>query len=329
LRLGRNFTNILDFNYLTEEEKEKFYKGELGVEDIGILTTNRVKQDIVGQIKIAKELDISHIELDGAVPNPFLDFTEDEIIKIKEELRKNNITISIHLPYTFVGASVCAIQQQDRELSVQLHKQYLDFASKIGCITAVLHPGSIPFYQTTPLYIREYKNALINSLIELGEFASAREIKLHIENETVFHNFIFNPEDLLEIVKTVREKGVELYLNFDIGHWFTVIDGGYSVPEQPEKILETFPSEFLFELHLNDYVPNKKIFHPPLHQYSGLLKKENLQRFFEIAHKKGVKLIVIETAVREKDEIINAINIIKEENEVIKGLLKHSRQRLM
>jgi len=326
LKLGRNFTNLLDFNYLTDEEREKFYNGELSVEDVGVLCTERVKRDICGYINASIEIGFSHIELDGAVPNPFLDFTEDEIIQIKEELRKHKITVSLHLPYTFVGASVCAIQQQDREMAVELHKKYLDFAGKLGCISAVIHPGIVPFYHADSLYVEKYKKSLIESLIELADFASSKEIKLHLENETVFHNFLFMPDELFDIVKTVRDKGGELYLNFDIGHWFTVIDAGLSIPENPEQIIEKFPSDFLYELHLNDYIPEKKFFHPPLHRYSGILKKENIQRFFEIAHKKGIKLIVIETAIREKEEMINAMGIIKEESAIIKEILKNVKK---
>lgn len=323
MKIGRNFTNILDYKYLSEEEKAKFHSDEIKVDDIGFLVRDRMKRDIVGQIEFAKEIGISHLELDGAVPNPFLDLTEDEIIIAKETAKKYNITLSLHLPYTFVGASVAALQEQDRELAVELHKKYLTFAAKLNCITAIIHPGGIPFYQTSPVYVKEYKNALVKSLIELANFASERNIKLHLENETAFHNFIFQPEDLYEVVELVREKKAELYLNFDIGHWFTVIDANYSVPESPENKILNFPSEFLYELHLNDYIPGRKIFHPPLHRGDGLLKKENLKNYFEIVKKKGVKLIVIETAVRTKEELINAINLIKEEQRFINEILNN------
>jgi len=322
MKIGRNFTNILDYRYLTEEEKEEFKNNGLKVDDIGFIVCDRMKRDIKSQIDFAKEIGISHIELDGAVPNPFLDFTEDEIIMIKEYAVKNKISLSLHLPYTFVGSAVACLQEEDREMAVALHKRYLNFAGKIGCISAVLHPGGVPFYQTSELYLKEYKNALIKSLCELANFASSKNIKLHLENETVFHNFVFNPEDLLEVVEKVREKGCEIYLNFDIGHWFTVIDGGFSVPENPENVIEKFPEEFLFELHLNDYIPVKKIFHPALHRGEGLLKRENLKRYFQLVKKKKVKLVVIETAVRTAEEILNAEVIIKEEQNFINELLK-------
>ncbi|MBN1899043.1 MAG: sugar phosphate isomerase/epimerase [Spirochaetes bacterium] len=327
MKLGRNFTNLLHYNYLTDEEKKLLEKGELNSEDVGALCSVRKKADILGQIEAAKEIGFSHIELDGAVPNPFLEFTRSEIIEVKEALKKEKMTISFHLPYTFVGAAVCAIQKEDRELSVELHKKYLEFAGHLGCLSAVIHPGGIPFYHARSRYIQEYKKGLLESLMELTDFAQAREIKLHLENETAFHNFVFTPDELLEVVRTIRDKGKELYLNLDIGHWFTVIDEGFQVPEQPEKVIEKFPSEFLYELHLNDYVPDEKIFHPPLHEGLGLLKKDNLKRYFEIVQRKGVKLVVIETAVRRKEDLEHGMDIARKESLFIQEILKNSNKK--
>jgi len=325
LKLGRNFTNTLIFEHLTDEEKEKFLNNELSVEDVGVLCSERNKGDIAAQAEFAKEIKFDHIELDGDVPNPFLDWTEDEIIEMKDVLRKHNITASLHLPYNFVGASVCSIQKIDRELAVQLHKKYLDFAEKLGCVAANLHPGSIPFYHKSSLYVSRYRDALIESLLELSEYASRKKIKLHLENETAFHNFVYTPKSLLDVVETVRNQGGELYLNFDIGHWFTVQNIGDTIPDNPEKVIELFPSEYLYELHLNDYVAEEKLFHPPLNRYSGLMKRENLERYFVIVKKKGVKLIVIETAVRDREELIRAKDIIREESAMIRELVKNHK----
>lgn len=39
-------------------------------------------------------------------------------------------------------------------MAVELQKKYIDFASKIGAESIVMHPGSVPFYQATGGYLK-------------------------------------------------------------------------------------------------------------------------------------------------------------------------------
>jgi len=136
------------------------------------------------------------------------------------------------------------------------------------------------------------------------------------------------PEELIEVIKEVRKKGVEIYLNFDIGHWFTRIDAGKEIKIKPEEVIKNIPSEYIYELHLNDYIPQKRIFHPPLNRFQGLLRYENLVNYFQICRKKNVHLIVMETAVRSVEDIINSKEIIKQENEEILKIYREAMHGL-
>ncbi|MCK4648415.1 hypothetical protein KAT51_02710, partial [bacterium] len=76
------------------------------------------------------------------------------------------------------------------------------------------------------------------------------------------------------------------------------------------------------EIHLNDYIPKIKKFHPPLHYQKGLLKRKNLERFAQVAKEKEVELIVVETAVRDPQELLNAHKLLRDETDYLNEIFK-------
>lgn len=321
MKLGRNFTNTFVLDKLSKEDQNKVLSGEYDLFSLNALGLVEFKKDIFFQIKLARELGLDHVELDADVPNPYPDFSREERKKVREEAGREGISLSLHLSYSNVGSSVCSLQELDRGKAVELQKVYIDFASDIGAKYLVMHPGSAPFYMISELYLERLKEALVKSVIELGGYAQERDLLLHLENNVAFDNIFVEPEDCIEVVTEVRKKGIEVYFNFDIGHWFTRADCGKEIPDEPEKIMERIPKELVKELHLNDYVPGEKTFHPPLHLESGPLKKENLIRYFEIVKKLEPELIVLETAYKYLDQVKNRKKILEEETAYIKDLL--------
>lgn len=324
VRIGRNFTNLLELDYVSQEDRERFKKGEIDVPDLDALAQIKSKRDIPKQIEVAKEIGLDHIELDGGVPNPFLEMSEEEIERARQAAKQRGITISLHLPYTYVGASTCAFQEVDRELAVTLQKRYLKFAQGVGAINAIMHPGTVPFYQAGPQYQEDLKKSLIKSLIELSQASMEMGISFHVENNTTFDIVFVEPEEIYPVIKEVKKKGLEIHYCFDIGHWFTRADGTppKEIPDPPESILEKIPAELLKEIHLNDYIPKIKKFHPPLHYQKGPLKRKNLERFAEIVKEKGVELVVVETAVREPEELLNAKKLLQDETDYLNEIFK-------
>lgn len=320
MRLGRDFTNLLYFDYLSDVEKRKLESGELTVADADAIAQLAAKADILGQVAVAKSLGLDHVELDGAVPNPYLNFNDEQKSRAREAASAKGISLSFHLPYTYVGAAVCSPENYDREASVELHKRYLGFASEIGCKYAILHPGFIPFYHATGRYLEQARAALVKSLIELGEFSSSKGIDLHLENNTAFDLIFFEPADICDIVEEVRKSGVKIYFCFDIGHWLTRADIGKPIPKPPERIIEAIPPGVSKEFHLNDYIPRKRIFHPPLNEGVGVLKRKNLERYAELVSGKGVELIVVETAIRAREQVMRRKEVLKEETEYIQAI---------
>ena len=88
MKLGRNFTNTFVLDELSEEEKKKVLSGEYDLFSMNALGLVKFKKDILSQIKLAKELGLDHIELDGDVPNPYPDFSKEEREKVREEAKE-------------------------------------------------------------------------------------------------------------------------------------------------------------------------------------------------------------------------------------------------
>jgi sugar phosphate isomerase/epimerase len=307
---------------LNEVEKRDFESGKLTVPDMDAITQLAAKADIPGQVTVAKSLGLDHIELDGAVPNPYLTLDDTQKREAKEAASANSVSLSLHLPYTYVGAAICSPEEYDRKASVGLHKRYLSFASDVGCTYAVVHPGFMPFYNTTGKYLEMARESLVKSLVELGEFSSKRGVLLHLENNTAFDMIFYEVADICGIVKDVRKTGVKIDFCFDIGHWMTRADVGKSIPNPPESVIEEIPKGISKEFHLNDYIPQKKVFHPPLNEGIGPLKRENLERYNELISGKGVELIVIETAIRTNEQVMRREELLRKETEYLQGIFK-------
>ncbi len=321
MKIGRDFTNLLNTSFLSDDEKAQLKKGTLTVADMDAKVQISSKKDIINQVNVASEVSLDHIELDGGIPNPYLQLTDAEIDAAKKAAKEKKINISFHLPYTYVGAAVCAFQKEDREMSVELQKKYMAFAKKLGCVNIVMHPGSVPFYQAVGLYRGLVKDNLIKSLNELVDFAYKKGLVFHLENNTAFDSILVDVEECLEILEIVDPKGERAKFCFDIGHWFTRADFGKKIPEPPEDVMKLIPEKYICQVHLNDYIPVVKKFHPPLHYQAGLLKRENLKNLFDIFRAKKVDTVVMETAVRDVDELLNTRELMKKEAAYVREVM--------
>ncbi|HLD28887.1 MAG TPA: sugar phosphate isomerase/epimerase family protein [bacterium] len=324
MKIGRNFTNLLETMYLSAEEKEALRKGSLSVPDMDATVQIKSKRNIIFQVEMAKEIGIDHVELDGGVPNPFLNMTADEVERARKKSEELGITISLHLPYTFVAESIVSFQPEERKIAVDLLKRYIDFAHRLGCLAVNLHPGSVPFYQAAGLYLKIVQDGLRESLLDLARYCAGKKIIFHMENNTYFDNIYKEVDEIVELLKDLKKEGADIKFCFDIGHWFTRAfkNFGLEIPNPPEDIFLKIPGEFLWEVHLNDYIAEKNKFHPPLHYEAGPLKKANLVKLAGYFRKQGVKLIVVETAVRDVEELLNSKALLLEESAYLREVFK-------
>ncbi|MFH1416544.1 MAG: sugar phosphate isomerase/epimerase family protein [Elusimicrobiota bacterium] len=326
MRIGRNFTNMLETSFLDDCERELFRDGKLPVHDMDARVQIRAKKDIINQLNVGSEIGVTHIELDGGVPNPFLEMPDQELAAARAHAEKTDMTLSLHLPYTYVGAATITFQESDRQIAVGLQKKYIDVAAKLGCTSVVMHPGTVPFYQAVGEYLAILKESMLKTLSDLYPYAAEKGIVFHLENNTAFDSYGVYNSEMIELLEEANAGGLDVKYCFDIGHWLTIglpmhraKFNSEQIPENPEDIVKDIPSELFYQVHLNDfYIDGDKFkFHPPLHLQTGFLKKNNLNNLAAIFRDKGVEIVVVETAVREIDELLNARDILARETEYL------------
>ena len=315
---------MLETTFLTDEEKKDLKAGKLTVPDMDATVQIKAKKDIKGQIDVIREIGLNHIELDGGVPNPFLAMADDEIEGIKKYAEEKGVSISVHLPYTFVAQSVVTFQEEDRLAACALMKRYIDFAKKIGARLVNMHPGSVPFYQAAGRYLDIANKSVRTSSRELAQYCKEKGLLMHVENNTAFDTIGVEQDDMLKLMKDVRSGGLDVKYCFDIGRWFTralPMFGKKELADPVESIIEGIPAEMLYEVHLNDFWINPDPkgqppfkFHPPLHREQGFLKRKNLENMNKLFKEKAVEIVVVETAVRDMNDLLNGIAVLKEES---------------
>jgi sugar phosphate isomerase/epimerase len=318
MRLGRDYTNFLVYDYLSDEEKRMVASGRMDLASMNAIAFKKAKMDVGRQFELTRELGFSHVELDADVPSPYLDCDAQQKRAIRESAESHDVTLSLHLPYSYIGGSICCPQESDRALAVELHKRYIEFASDIGAKYVVMHPGNVPPYQAVGKFRDYAREALIKSLVELGKLASDRGLVLHLENNTAFQGIFFEVEECMAVVRETRERGVDVYFNFDIGHWLTRANVGKPIPEPPESVLEQLPPDMLKELHLNDYLSDEQKFHPPLHLGLGFLKWGNLERYARLVKRKNVEVVVLETALQSVEQVLDRERILSDESKYVR-----------
>ncbi len=319
MKIGRNFANLLYANYLDGGKKRLLSKRIFA--DVGVEVEIKAKADVVGQIAAARTLGIDHVELDGTVPNPYLRFNKDQKREVMEISISNDVGLSLLLPSAFIASGLCSPDEYSRRLAIKLQKRYIEFASDIGCKYCVVHPGWVPFYHASGKNLEKVHSNLIKSLTELGKFAFDKGIILHLKNNPAPSLVFTEVSEVVNIVRKVREGGVDLAFCFDIGHWLSHVDANGSIPSQPESVIEQIPAKLIEELHLSDYVPGEGIFCPPLHEQLGLIKRENLRRYMGLVKKKKAKLIVVSTALRPEERINRGNKILREETRYLHSFL--------
>jgi len=324
MKLGRNLTNTFTIEVLTEEEQSKILSGEEDLYSLNAFGIIKMKKDIKHIVEVCKKLGIHHIELDCDTPSPYIEMSKGERDSLKNYFKENNITISVHMPYTMSAVSnIASLQELERTEAENIAKEYIKFAIDVDALSIVIHPGKIPFYFASKSFLKKLEEQIVKSLYNLAKYIKDfSDIKFHLENNTAFDGFYYNIEDCVRVVKKVRDAGGEIYFNFDIGHWFTKEKIGEKLPDNFLDEVLKIPKEFVYEFHLNDYIVEEGTFHPPLIEQRGKLKKEVLIKYAEIIKKFNVKLLVLETAFHSLEQVKKRYEIIKNENDYIAEIFK-------
>jgi len=170
--------------------------------------------------------------------------------------------------------------------------------------------------------MEKIEEALLSTLRDIVPYACEKGMKFHLENNVSFDNIYWEIEDILRVVKKAREESLEVYFNFDIGHWFTRSEKGRDIPPDFLDEMKSIPPEYIWELHLNDFVPKKIIFHPPLINTPGLLEPGILNEYFAIL--KNIlkpEVVILETAFKTADQLSRRWELLEEETRYIRDMM--------
>ncbi len=319
MRLGRDFTNLLEYEYLDQDDREAFLAGKLTVSDMDATVQIKVKADIARQCQVAAETGLQHVELDGGIPNPYLTLTDAQIRAARAAAEKFDITLSMHLPYTFTASATCGFQEEDRQAAVAYLKRYLDVAAALGCRFTVMHPGQIPYYQAVGRYLDISNRMLLASLTELGGYSDKKNMPLHMENNTFWDGRLYTAGECLPIFQEIRNRGINVKFCYDLAHEFTGCKTIDEIPDHPEENYRTVPDDLYMGIQIGDFIPEGRLFHPPMHRQIGRLKREHFVNMFRILREKGAEYVVIESAVREREDLMHAFELQAEEARFVRG----------
>ena len=110
MKLGRNFTNTLIPEVLQPEEREKVISGEIDLFSMNALGLLDFKRDLIFQVESAAKLGLDWLEVDCDIPNPYLDYSADQIEAVRRKAEDLGICLSVHLSYSGMGKEVASIQ---------------------------------------------------------------------------------------------------------------------------------------------------------------------------------------------------------------------------
>lgn len=316
VNLGRNFKNCLLFEHLEGREKFAFLKGELSLASINPEVLKKAKLNVERQIKIITDLGMPHLEIELDSTDAYLDFYPEKRKRINELAKSNGLTLSVNLPHSFANGGIGSLREEDREAATEIQKRHIQLAADIGAKYVNLCPGNVPV-ERVEKYKEMVHNSIVNSLVELGKFASELGLALHLENNPAFDGICCEIDECLKLVKKVREQDVPIYFNFDIGNWLTNAEFTSNTPANPESSLRSIPPDFIKELHLNDYVPEEKTLRPPLHLELGMLKHYNLEHYARLAKIKKAETVVVETEIKTIEQAINYKDILRRETDYL------------
>jgi sugar phosphate isomerase/epimerase len=334
VRVGRDLTNQLCFHFLTEDEKKIAREANANgsfYPDILEYGKQRQRVSIKGQIDIIKALKMHHLELDLSPKHPYeqlYNHHREILEEASEYALENDVSISGHLSYSYATASACAPQTSHRKAAVATFKTEVDIIKSFGATHAVMHGGTIPFWEDTPANKTFLDKALVETLYEVGSYAAEKGIILEFENNVVADSCFYNIDHCMEILEKVNARGVKVLFCFDVGHYMTRADKGLDI-SLLEKVLEdeTIAKYSAGTMHLNGYIPqefeNGKLkpgtgrYHPLLHKEESPLKISNIEHHAQLNQKIGTKAVVIESAASGFADMIDMDNQLKYETEII------------
>lgn len=231
--------------------------------------------DVVGTVaRIAKDFQNIELELgDAAEQTVYLADPEQYrliVQEIKNIIRANAVTLTIHAPYVGVTGNLSSTDPVRRHQSIDRLKKCIQFASDVGAKIVTCHPG---------LRLRQPQEVLLallnDSLTQVVPFAKQKNVELCVENMGADRpNYIVMSVD--EQIQMCQETGVGITL--DLIHLASV-EGDQ---ERLSKALERI-TPYVRNVHIADMVMPDHV-HIPIGQ-GNLALEECLKSMWKLGYR--------------------------------------------
>lgn len=181
-------------------------------------------------------IEIRGIKGDLDLPNNPL-FSASNIGQTKREIADSNSKI-VNLGSS---ANMHFIDAKKRQSNLDDAKKYIELAHQLACPFIRVFPNDLPKEQDEKATV----NAIIKSLIELGDFAKNSGVKVLLES----HGKVIKSDMLLHIMQEVNHANVGLVWDF-FNMW--------SITKEPPAQMYDQLKKYIFHTHIKDAVLTEK-----------------------------------------------------------------------
>jgi sugar phosphate isomerase/epimerase len=135
------------------------------------------------------------------------------------------------------SANMHFVDPKKRQVNIDEAKKYIDLASQLECPYIRVFPNDLPKDQSE----NETLHAIVNALIELGNFAQSSGVKVLLES----HGKVIKSDMLLQIMQNVKHPNVGLVWDF-YNMW--------SITKEPPAQVYSVLKKYIFHTHIKDAI---------------------------------------------------------------------------
>lgn len=183
---------------------------------------------------------MNYIEIQAEHPYSPDSMSKEDYDDLSQLLETSGLKPIIHGSYHDVNLS--SLKPVVRETSVEIISSCIDFSTRLGSDSVVIHAGSCPANQAHN--IERGRSSFYESLRQLSKYANDRNIILGLENKQNGQDIeiILNSEEHVRYISEFYDLGVRAV--FDMGHALTT---GVNLKDYVRAL-----GKNLVEVHLHD-----------------------------------------------------------------------------
>lgn len=251
------------------------------------------KKDFEIVAKIAPDYPLKFIEIRGE--RPFFspdDLIESDLKFFSGIIQSAQLKVTLHA--TFYDINLSTINTSLRKATLECYRAYLDLGQAIGAEIMVVHGGHLHHDAVNvEKLLGIARQNLIENLVELGEYARGKGIRIGLENSPPNPNrlMVYDWQSQIAILEAVNHPNVGAVL--DVAHAFL----------QRLDIFEYYRyiEDYLVEIHAHNNNGEKDL-------HRGInLGEINYKKFFSV---NSVKVPVI-MEIRDLEEAMESLEWIK------------------